>query len=233
MRKGKGQGLGKGYRNIMPMDSHIHSLSAKGQKTRLYARTVTQKFKVYKFDELSKDVQEKVLDKDRQINVEDDFWWDYDTKAVMDAENDGFDVKDFNFDLFRQGSGARINIKGVSGKIVKHIYNTNSPEYRKIKRWFREGLLTIVQEDNSYANHYQHENTFTLDWDLIDVDYTEEDEKLLGEFTKNVEALLKMRSKQLYKELEENYNYLTTDEAIKETYEANDYEFRKDGNLHG
>jgi len=28
-----GRGLGCGYKNIVPMDSHIHSLSAKGQKT--------------------------------------------------------------------------------------------------------------------------------------------------------------------------------------------------------
>jgi hypothetical protein len=32
-RKGLGKGLGKGYLNIAPMDSHIHSLSAKGVKT--------------------------------------------------------------------------------------------------------------------------------------------------------------------------------------------------------
>jgi len=37
-RKGLGKGLGMGYKNIAPMDAHIHSLSAKGQKTRsLYA----------------------------------------------------------------------------------------------------------------------------------------------------------------------------------------------------
>jgi len=36
-RKGLGKGMGKGYYNIVPMDSHIHSLSAKGVKTRLCA----------------------------------------------------------------------------------------------------------------------------------------------------------------------------------------------------
>jgi hypothetical protein len=34
-RKGLGIGLGKGYKNILPMDKYIHSLSAKGIKTRL------------------------------------------------------------------------------------------------------------------------------------------------------------------------------------------------------
>lgn len=34
MRKGLGKGLGSGYFNLAPMDSHIHSLSAKGVKTQ-------------------------------------------------------------------------------------------------------------------------------------------------------------------------------------------------------
>jgi len=32
-RRGLGKGLGTGYKNLAPMDSHVHSLSAKGVKT--------------------------------------------------------------------------------------------------------------------------------------------------------------------------------------------------------
>ena len=32
IRKGLGKGLGVGYKNLIPLDSHIHSLSAKGIK---------------------------------------------------------------------------------------------------------------------------------------------------------------------------------------------------------
>ena len=32
-RSGLGKGLGMGYKNLVPMDRHIHSLSAKGVKT--------------------------------------------------------------------------------------------------------------------------------------------------------------------------------------------------------
>jgi len=35
-RRGLGKGLGSGYKNIIPIDAHIHSLSAKGVK--LYAK---------------------------------------------------------------------------------------------------------------------------------------------------------------------------------------------------
>lgn len=33
LRKGLGKGLGQGYKNLLPIDSHIHSLSAKGVRT--------------------------------------------------------------------------------------------------------------------------------------------------------------------------------------------------------
>jgi len=35
MRTGLGKGLGKGYYNLIPIDKHIHYMSAKGVKTRL------------------------------------------------------------------------------------------------------------------------------------------------------------------------------------------------------
>ena len=38
IRKGLGKGLGMGYKNIAPLDSHIHSLSAKGVKSIYRAR---------------------------------------------------------------------------------------------------------------------------------------------------------------------------------------------------
>lgn len=42
MRKGLGKNLGKGYFNLLPMDRHVHSLSAKGIKSKcrcIFARS--------------------------------------------------------------------------------------------------------------------------------------------------------------------------------------------------
>jgi len=47
VRRGLGKGLGTGYKNLAPMDSHIHSLSAKGVKTILDPKTPASKNKVY------------------------------------------------------------------------------------------------------------------------------------------------------------------------------------------
>lgn len=38
VRRGLGKGLGMGYKNLVPMDSHIHSLSAKGEKTAYFVK---------------------------------------------------------------------------------------------------------------------------------------------------------------------------------------------------
>ena len=48
VRKGLGKGMGCGYKNIAPMDAHIHSLSARGQKTS--SDTKVMKFLVVKDD---------------------------------------------------------------------------------------------------------------------------------------------------------------------------------------
>lgn len=46
VRRGMGKGLGIGYKNLVPIDSHIHSLSAKGVKTRLLQLPKLPKFKL-------------------------------------------------------------------------------------------------------------------------------------------------------------------------------------------
>ena len=43
--------------------------------------TTTKTITLYKYNELPEDIQEKVLEKNRYINVEDGFWYDYDGKT--------------------------------------------------------------------------------------------------------------------------------------------------------
>ena len=48
-RRGLGKGLGTGYKNFAPMDSHIHSLSAKGVKTLMKANYTPKKTPKYEY----------------------------------------------------------------------------------------------------------------------------------------------------------------------------------------
>jgi hypothetical protein len=54
MRRGMGFGRGCGYYNMAPMDSHIHSLSAKGVKTSVTYPYVVNKIKQMKMDDKHK-----------------------------------------------------------------------------------------------------------------------------------------------------------------------------------
>jgi uncharacterized Zn finger protein (UPF0148 family) len=51
-RKGMGRGLGCGYKNIAPMDAHIHSLSAKGLKTQSVLKKYNPKGKMMLFNRI-------------------------------------------------------------------------------------------------------------------------------------------------------------------------------------
>jgi len=63
-----------------------------------------------------------------------------------------------------------------------------------------------------------------MQWDEESVEYEEETEKFHEWFVKE---LLNAYWKILY----DDYEYLTSEEAIKETIEANEYDFDEDGNL--
>jgi len=61
-RKGYGKGLGMGYKNLVPLDPYIHSLSAKGVKSK--NRNFRPDYKYWAWwDNLSKQEQEKILKK--------------------------------------------------------------------------------------------------------------------------------------------------------------------------
>ena len=53
-----------------------------------------------------------------------------------------------------------------------------------------------------------------------------------SEFEEWITETLRDYARELYKSLEKEYNYLTSEKAIIETIEANDYEFTEDGKIY-
>ena len=86
-RTGMGKGLGKGYKNIAPMDSHIHSLSAKGVKTR-YAIVNLNVWSDDKPQDIINYFQKKVIQKSPKkfstIELQDTF---YDVPKFIDLKS--------------------------------------------------------------------------------------------------------------------------------------------------
>lgn len=143
-------------------------------------RKITKEINVYQFDELDKDIQEKVLEKRKQY--EEDFYCEttleddmFEKASDLLEQYFGKDVKKINvlYDLsYCQGCGAMIefdiNIEDLNNK-----YNFLSSEELKFIQ--DKGLLnTITVKHNN--GHYYHEYMFNVDYYYSDT-YDYEDIK--------------------------------------------------------
>jgi hypothetical protein len=160
--------------------------------------------------------QRKIIDNYRDINVDHD-WWEFvyeHTTRVLEIL--GFSDIEINFSGFSsQGDGASFTASFKPGtktelrRRVKELKN-----YAPKEPTFNFEAMRFDAEELEYGNvsvyrissRYYHQNTITSDnEDLI-------------EFARSF-------SLRLYGHLQAEYDYLTSDEAVKETLESNEYEF--------
>ena len=158
----------------------------------------------------------------------------WDSNLNRRVENGKKDFKEItiNFSGFwSQGDGASFTAKSVD--ICKWILNNNHT-YSRLVKLYNSGALDlsgrVVRDRNS---HYVHENTtsFYLSYDFQQ-DYKSNlsnIEGLLEDLEREIQQHIKQLSIEIYRELEKEYEYLMSDECIKETIIANDYEFEQDG----
>jgi len=170
-------------------------------------RVETVKRELYKFDELSDEAKEKAIEKLYDINVNFD-WWD---SVYADAENIGLKITSFNLDHHE--------IEG---------YFTLSAE---------EVAANILQDHGETCETYKTAESFLAEHDPVYADYMDENSPNY-ESGESEDKLQDMESEFLKSLLEDyrimlshEYDYLTSEEAIKETNEANEYEFTEDGKL--
>lgn len=195
-------------------------------------RTVTTSTDVFKFDELSKEVQEKVIEKFRENYLDYD-WWDgvyEDFISICSILGIETDHKKIFFSGFSsQGDGAcfegSYQYKKGSVKEIKSY----APKDKKLHQIALE--LSKIQRtafyklrlDVKHQGFYHHENCTVFNIERNDYcDVTKGQEDGLIEVFKDL-------MRWLYKTLNAEYDYLQSDESIKETIKCNDYEFTKEG----
>lgn len=128
-------------------------------------------------------------------------WWD---SVYYDAENIGLKITSFVLDRSRHAEGKFIlPVYTVIQKILDD--HGESCETYKTALQFKD----VLTEEKQYDEE-----------GYVPVEYEEAEEEFL-------KSLLEDYSIMLQKE----YEYLTSDEAIVETIQANDYEFTEDGKL--
>ena len=176
-------------------------------------RTETKTITLYKFEELSKEAQENAISRLYDINIMHE-WWDgiYD-----DATTIGLTIT--GFDLDRRNGATGHFIKDVH-EVVQLIFANHGEmcETYKTAKQFDEDWTNLVFKYSNGVNtkKVMEENEY---------DFDNEADELEKDFLK---SLLEDYATILQKECD----YLSSEEAIKETIEANEYEFTQDGKLY-
>ncbi len=162
-------------------------------------------------------------------NVEDNFW----SECIINhwkekLENFGFENVEIWFSGFSsQGDGASFTFDNLDLEKFLKTYEIVPEKFKKLiiaKRWF-----SIICYRYS-SIRYVHENSVSVDH-AIDFDETkyENSYELIVDFVNWLEIEKNVICKEIYKDLEKEYNYQCSDEAIKEEFAVNGREFVENG----
>jgi hypothetical protein len=176
-------------------------------KTNMQTKTYT----VYKFDELDEKTQQKAIDKLRDINVDHD-WWD---STFEDAANIGLRITSFDLDRNRHAEGEFMVLGGGEhcASLIMAEHGEMTDTYKTAQQYLKD--LAEINAKYPHREDSEHEDYET---------HMEEAGLLEEDFLR---SLLEDYSVMLQSE----YEYLCSDEAVRETIEANDYDFTSDGEL--
>lgn len=178
----------------------------------------TLSINVYPVNELPEDIKTKVLNKYRYINTEDSYWYE---PTIEDWKNElhkqGFPNAEIHFSGFHsQGDGACFD----ADIDVKH-FGLRFSELLNEYACFRI-------EKTRQSSYYFHKNTrytayYSTRKNNIDT--------YLKGLNESIESVRVELCKKIYSDLENQYNYLTSDEQVIEFLTENDYYFTENGTL--
>jgi len=174
-------------------------------------RTIVTRTDAYKFEELSETAKQAALENMVYINVEGFNWWD---ATYEDAKNIGLIITGFELEQYKHATG-------------------------KLNYSLKETVQAIQQDHGDTCETFKLAEKFDKEYDQLVGKYSSEKdpervaEDKEDEFDEEADILEELFLKELLEAyadiLEKDYEYNTSTEAIKETIEANEYEFTKEG----
>jgi hypothetical protein len=120
-----------------------------------------------------------------------------------------------------------------SAMLQRHIdaKTPQFPVYTALARFIRETDLYVNGRVTRYSSHYVHQHSTDFELEVLDGPPEHEDE--IGKLADEAEDMIKEEivdiNNKIYRALEQEYDYLNSDEAVDEAIEANQYEFEEDG----
>lgn len=194
----------------------------------------TIKLNLYKFAELSDTAKGIAVEKFRDINVEENWYETVYDDFKEKAKDFGFEIDKIYFSGFSsQGDGAMF--EGSIIDFTKFLDNI-SPHVKKI---IGNKCLDLDCKF-THSGFYYHEKSVYINFTSGNIPgkYTA-GKGWQGNIQTNMDILEENIQKQyesfcrdLYKALEKECDYLTSDKVIIETIEANEYDFTIDGKLY-
>ena len=180
---------------------------------------------VYKYDELSEEAKQKVLEYFADIDYQ---WYEYITDT--DAKEVDLDILEFDTDKGNIDVQFRYRAKDTAEAIIeKHGETTDT---YKIAKEFLEKFNVAEEQEAKYHDLYENLEPETDEDYELESEYENERDWATDEMEELSDEFLKELGSEYLSMLRQEYEYLTSEEYIEELIEANDYEFYENGELY-
>ena len=187
----------------------------------------TKTINLYKFEELTAEQQEKVLDKYRDFN--DDVFESYvnDECNTLEIIESGFNNPEIHYSLsYSQGDGACFDCNDFDFDLLLKDWQ------HKHKNWIVNILKNYCEfgiSRNQFGYHYSHANTRNFEINYcsspLDYDFHKRIIQAINEAEKYIENLRYKLAENLTNRLYEQLEWLQSDEQIAESLIDNEYYF--------
>jgi hypothetical protein len=204
----------------------------------------TKQITLYQFDELEERAKERARDWYRQGGFDYE-WWDCTFDDVKECLGKiGFSVNKIYFSGFSsQGDGACFEGDWSARSVDSTALKEHAPADTTLHALADEAARIAAQYPQASASmahrgRYYHSHSVDVDVDLSEDDseleltpqqWKERDEAREPDVDA-IKELCRDAMDWIYRQLEKEYEYLTSDESVDETIRINEYEFDEDGN---
>lgn len=186
----------------------------------------TKTINLYKFEELTEEQQEKVLDKYRDFN--DDMFESYvsDECNTLEITENGFNNPIIHYDLgYSQGDGACFDCNEFEYDLL--LKDWNHPHKQWVINIIKSECETVIHK-NQFGYHYSHSKTRNFEiyyGGRLGYDFHSRIIKAIDSAEKHIENLRYELAESLTDRLYQQLEWLQSDEQIAEVLIDNEYYF--------
>jgi hypothetical protein len=154
---------------------------------------------VYKIDELPEAIRQKVIDNNRYSNVD----WEYWNESLLEQWTEKLESLGYNNPKIRYSG---FNSQGDGASFTCDASNINGVEFKLLH------------------NHSRYCHEYTVYTEIIS-----DDESITTAMEEDILSTARELMREIYKDLETEYEYQTSDKVILESLRINDCEFLSNG----